>query len=529
MQALETTAGGRAQLRLLAFRGFKPEAAAFWDYVSATGKSTCAMCLNTRERVFVSDVERSEILAASEDQSMYLAAGIRSVQTTPLISGRGRLVGMLSTHWATRHEPMDRELRNLDILARLTADLIEQRLAEQELREADRRKDEFLATLAHELRNPLAPVRTGIHLLRVGPADPALHRRITDTMERQITHIVRLVDDLLELSRVSLGRIELQKQVVTLTSLVRRGVETMGPVIEAAGHRLAINLPAEPVWLDVDPVRLSQVIGNLLNNAAKYTESRGAITLEGAVSGDCVSVSVRDTGAGIPAEMLPRVFDLFTQVDRTLGHAQGGLGIGLALVKHLVEMHGGGVEAHSDGPGRGSEFVIRLPIVSAPRAEHAHSGGRADTSSRAATGQRCLVCDDNRDAADMLTMVLQLMGADVRTTYDGGTVLAQARAWRPSVVFLDLGMPGLDGYAVAAQIRAEQQFKATTLVAVSGWGQAEDRRRTQEVGFDAHFVKPVATAAVAALLESLRLKPDGLARHQTSSSKRAAGKKQRVN
>jgi len=261
------------------------------------------------------------------------------------------------------------------------------------------------------------------------------------------------------------------------------------------------------VWLEVDPVRLAQVIGNLLNNATKYTDPGGLISLHGIVDGHQVSVSVRDTGVGIPSEMLPCVFDLFTQIDRTLGRAQGGLGIGLALVKHLMEMHGGSVEARSDGPGRGSEFVVRLSTAAAPRAASAPDDYPA-TLSAVAAGLRCLVVDDYPDSADTLAMLLATTGADVRTTYDGTSALAEIRAWRPSVVFLDLGMPGLDGYEVARQTRADSRLREITLVAVTGWGQQEDRRRTHESGFDAHLVKPVAIDALIGYLQSLQVRSE---------------------
>jgi CheY-like chemotaxis protein len=382
------------------------------------------------------------------------------------------------------------------------------KMAEEALREADRRKDEFLATLAHELRNPLAPVRNSLHILRLAGADAAAQKQIVDMMERQVNHMVRLVDDLLEVSRITRGKIDLRKEVVDVAAVVRSAVETAGPVVEGAGHQLAISLPPEPVLLEADPVRLAQVVVNLLNNAAKYTEAGGQIWLTARREAGQVALSVRDTGTGIPAEMLPRVFDMFTQVDRTLGRAQGGLGIGLALVRSLVQMHGGSVEARSDGPGRGSEFTVRLPLARSDVRRASENDGVAK-SSAALAGRRILVVDDNRDAADSLAMLLRFMGAEVLTAYDGPSALEVVRVHRPAVVFLDLGMPGMDGYAVAAQVRREPQYQDVTLIALTGWGQEEDRRRSREAGFDDHLTKPPDIGALEQLLSPLSVEGQG--------------------
>ena len=502
IQLVEAGADGREQLKLLASLGFTPEAARAWEVVASDSRSTFGVSVRTRERVVVRDVTALDYAAGREDEDAFRQAGIRAVQTTPLVSRDARVIGMLSTHWRHPHEPTAAEQRNLDILARLVADFIEHRRSEQALRDADRRKDEFLATLAHELRNPLAPVRTGVQLLRMSGADQDVQRRVTAMIDRQVTHMVRLVDDLLEVSRIGRGKIELRKGLVDMSAVVRSALETAAGTIEGAGHQMAVSLPAEPAWIQADPVRLAQVVGNLLNNAAKYTEPGGTITVSCTRHGKDVVLSVRDTGAGISAEMLPRVFDLFTQVDSTVGRAQGGLGIGLALVKYLVEMHGGSVEARSEGPGRGSEFIVRLPLA-APGARPGAEVRGAPHLTAAALGRRVMVVDDNHDAADSLAMLLKLMGAEVRTTYDGPSALAEMRSWLPSVVFLDLGMPGMDGYATAAQVRSDPQIQDVTLVAVTGWGQYEDRRRTKAVGFDAHLVKPVASDSLVELLGSV--------------------------
>jgi signal transduction histidine kinase len=373
----------------------------------------------------------------------------------------------------------------------------------EQLAEMDRRKDEFLATLAHELRNPLAPIRNALHLLRMwGNRGPAAER-VHEMMERQVRHMVRLVDDLLEVSRITRGKIELRKERVDLAAVVRSAVETSRPLIEAAHHHLAISLPPEPLILEADAIRLAQVIANLLNNAAKYTEEGGQIWLTARREGGEAAVSVRDSGLGIPADMLPRVFDMFAQVDRTLKRSQGGLGIGLTLARTLVEMHGGRVEARSSGPGQGSEFTVRLPLAAAESA----AGSPAHGSAPQAVGpsqQRVLVVDDNRDAADSLGMLLKYLGADAYVVYDGPSALEAVRTYRPSIVFLDIGMPGMDGHEVARQVRQEPEFRDVKLIAMTGWGQEEDRRRSQAAGFDHHQVKPANAETLQALLASLQ-------------------------
>jgi PAS domain S-box-containing protein len=384
-----------------------------------------------------------------------------------------------------------------------TADVTELKGAEETLRQSDRRKDEFLATLAHELRNPLAPIRNGLRILRLGRANSAGHDQILEMMERQLSNLVRLVDDLLEVSRITSGKIELRKETVDLAAVVRSAVETVGPLVESRHQKLDVRLSPEPVLLEADAVRLAQVVANLLNNAAKYTEEGGQICLTAQREGDTAMVRVRDTGAGIPAEMLPQVFGLFMQTDRTMGRSQGGLGIGLPLVKSLVQLHGGSVEAHSEGPGRGSEFVIRLPLTGADVRLQRQEKAGSDKPAAGFLRRRMLVADDNRDAADSLGMLLGLMGAEVYTAYDGPSALEVIRVHRPAIVFLDLGMPGMDGCAVAAKIRQEPEFRDITLIALTGWGREEDRRRSLEAGFDHHVTKPPEAQTIQTLLASL--------------------------
>ena len=385
------------------------------------------------------------------------------------------------------------------------AQLAEQRQLAEELREAHRRKDEFLAMLAHELRNPLAPIRNSLHILRLAGQDDPTVRRTGEMMERQVVQMVRLVDDLLEVSRITRGKIELRPERVDVATVVRSAGETSRPPIDAAGHHLRLELPPEPLLLEGDPVRLAQVFANLLNNAAKYTPAGGRIALTVRREGAMVAVAVRDTGIGIPVDMLPRVFDLFTQVDRHARQAQGGLGIGLTLVKTLVEMHGGRVEAHSDGPGRGSEFVVRLPLAAAGAPAEAPAAPRV---AGVLAPRRVLVVDDNRDSGESLGMLLQLLGADVRIVYDGPAALEAVGTYRPAVVLLDIGMPGMDGHEVARRIRQQPELEDVTLVALTGWGQEQDRRASRSAGFDYHLVKPADLPAIEALLKSLETGPE---------------------
>jgi signal transduction histidine kinase len=373
--------------------------------------------------------------------------------------------------------------------------------AEAALREADRRKDEFLAILAHELRNPLAPIRNSLHIQRLtSPNDPATGR-IVEMMERQVNHMVRLVDDLFEISRISRGRVELRKEPVEVATVVEGALETSRPLIEARRHQLLLAIAPEPLTLEGDPVRLAQVLANLLNNAAKYTDVGGQIWLTVRREGDAVVISVRDSGTGIPADMLPRVFDLFTQVDRSADRAQGGLGIGLTLVKSLVEMHGGSVAAHSEGSGKGSEFVVRLPLTTETCA--VGPAGPEGRPSAALAPRRVLVVDDNRDAAESLGMVLELLGAEAQVVCSGPDALEALGTYQPAVVLLDIGMPGMDGYEVAKRIRERPAFRDVTLVALTGWGQEEDRRRSRTAGFDYHLIKPADVSALKTLLSSL--------------------------
>ncbi len=367
-----------------------------------------------------------------------------------------------------------------------------------EVKEADRRKEEFLATLAHELRNPLAPIGNSLHILRLSAELTPNAEKIREIMERQFSHMVRLVDDLLEVSRVTRGKIELRRQMVDLAAIVRGAVETSTPLIESVGHQLAISLPTESLMLEADPIRLTQVLANLLNNAAKYTEQGGQIWLQARRDGNDVVVTVKDTGVGIPADMLSRVFDMFSQIDRTLGRSQGGLGIGLTLAKKLVEMHHGTIAVQSAGIGLGSEFIVRLPLAATVVGKPAAVG--ADPQSTERDQRRILVVDDAQAAAYTLSKLLEKLGHVVLTASDGSAALELARREIPDIIISDIAMPGMDGHQLARRIREEPALVGTALIALSGYGQESDRRRAAEAGFDRHLVKPVSLAALREVL-----------------------------
>jgi PAS domain S-box-containing protein len=402
-----------------------------------------------------------------------------------------------------RGVPVRDESGEIAAWAGINLDISRQKQVEEELRAADQRKDEFLATLAHELRNPLAPIRNSLSVLRLAGGGPGVER-VYDMMERQVDQMVRLVDDLLEVSRISRGKLALRRERVELGAVLRAAVETSRPLLEASRHRLEIELSDEPIALDADPVRLAQVFSNLLNNAAKYTDAGGRITLRARRTGDAAVIAVRDDGVGIPTDRLGEVFDLFQQVDGSAGRAQGGLGIGLTLVRRLVELHGGRVEARSEGPGTGSEFVVTLPL--AGEAERADAGGDAPAASppeRLHGPHRVLVVDDNVDAGESLELLLRVLGVEAQLVHDGEAALEALDGFEPAMVLLDLGMPGMDGYEVARRIRERRPEGRPLVIALTGWGQPEDRRRTREAGFDDHLVKPVGLGVLQSLLAVL--------------------------
>jgi PAS domain S-box-containing protein len=652
-------------LRIVAQRGFEAPFLEFFGRVHEN-QAACGTAMQNRARIVVDDVATSPIFAGTPALKVMLDARAQAVQSTPLVSHSGRVLGMFSTHYHAPRRPSERELRMLDMLARLAADLIESKHAEealrasacalrettealrskeveldlvvsrtpllltrcsrdlryvfvnracaeffgrpaqeiigrpivefmgaaafetiaphvervlrgeavqfeteipytllgrrfmraqytpdrdargevtgwlatvsditeskrlecereqsaaelavafvertkvarhaeeaeQSLREADRRKDEFLATLAHELRNPLAPLRNALELLRRSQGDKGFFEGALSIMERQVGQMVRLVDDLLDVSRINEGKLQIRKERVELADVLNAAVETARPLIEASAHRLTVTMPPEPVHLQADPTRLAQVFANLLNNSAKYTGKDGRIWLTAVHGYKEAIVSVRDTGIGIPAQHLTYVFTMFSQVASALERSQGGLGIGLSLAKGLVELHGGTIEAQSPGPGKGSVFTVRLPTLSVPveaPKEKGSDGERAPETRKS----RILVVDDLRDSADSLAMMLRLLGHDIRTAYDGLEAVQTAEAFHPDVVLLDIGLPKLNGYETARRIRDEPWGRSIALVALTGWGQDQDKRRSAEAGFDHHLTKPVDPTVLRQLL-----------------------------
>jgi len=379
-------------------------------------------------------------------------------------------------------------------------DISERRRTEAALLAADRRKDEFLAVLAHELRNPLAPLRNALHLLRLSHPDGATVARVREMMERQLQQMVRLIDDLMDVSRITSDKLELRRERVELRAVLESALETIEPVLRQSGHEVLVSLPPEPVFLFADSMRLAQAFYNLLNNACRYTEAGGRIALTARADGPQVVVSVADAGIGIHASMLDRVFGMFEQADHS-GRARQGLGVGLTLVKRIVEMHGGTVDARSEGEGRGSEFVVRLAAAGDGDGARPEASAQA-AGPRPAPRRRVLVADDNEDSAETMAMLLQALGHEVCIAHDGAQALEQARAFRPDVALLDIGMPRVDGYEAARRLRAEEWGRALVLVALTGWGQDEDRRRSEEAGFDRHLIKPVDIDALQEVLRT---------------------------
>ncbi|MBI5433171.1 MAG: response regulator [Planctomycetes bacterium] len=393
----------------------------------------------------------------------------------------------------------------LDQLSVVASVAIENARLYEELRDGDRRKDEFLATLAHELRNPLAPVSNALMILRSSNAEKRDRDQASTVIERQVALLVRLVDDLLDVSRITRGKVALKKQRIDLAEVVARALEVSRPIVDASGNTLTVKLPRERITLVADPARMAQVLSNLLNNAAKYTESGGHIRLDAERRDDELVLRVSDDGIGIPADMLPRIFDMFWQVSHALERAQGGMGIGLSLVRHLVDLHGGSVEAKSDGLGRGAEFIVHLPPPARSTEPDAPAAPRlSEVSLIGGRGRRILFVDDNLDSSELLRVLLGLQGHTVRSVHDGEAAVEQAEAFEPELILLDIGLPRMNGHDAARAIRA-RRGAGVTIVAMTGWGQAEDRRRSKEAGFDHHLVKPIDPS----LLREILLELDG--------------------
>lgn len=436
---------------------------------------------------------------------------MRGWLAVPLVGHGGRNLGLiqLSDKHVGEFDQEDEDV--LLQLAAVAAAGIENARFYNELRVQARRKDEFLAVLAHELRNPLAPLRNAVSLLELSQSNEHAEQ-VRQIMKRQVAHMARLIDDLLDVSRITTGKVQLRPETVNLRRILDAALEVSRPAIERAGHQLVVSMPGE-VQVKVDPTRMAQVVSNLLNNAAKYTRPGGRIELGARICNGEVEVFVTDNGAGLSAEALPEIFELFTQVGRTIDHSEGGLGIGLALVKKLVEMHGGSVEAKSPGLGRGSTFTVRLPAALADSDDQPVTGSHRTQGRKQAS--RILVVDDNVDAASTLSAVLEMAGHTTRTCHSGAAALDEVEAFGPEVVLLDIGLPGMDGYEVARRLRATPSGSKLTLVAVTGWGSESDRRRTREAGFDEHLTKPVEFDrlewVLAQLARPVALQPDAAA------------------
>ncbi len=426
---------------------------------------------------------------------------LRHVLAVPLaIQNKPRGALIFAREAAGNYHPADMTLAN--ILANRASVALENAMLIERIQEADLRKDEFLATLAHELRNPLAPIGNALQILRMTHAADKTVSQVTDVMQRQVEHMNRLVDDLLDISRITRGKIELKKERVTLTAVIDSAVETSRPLIEGAGHTLTVKLPKNEVCLKGDITRLSQVFSNILNNAAKYTPPKGTIRLTAEVEGGHVSVTIADSGIGIPASMLVKIFDMFTQVDTSIERAHGGLGIGLKLVKELCEMHGGSVKAKSKGNGAGSAFIVTLPVFAGETQQ-----AKADAPAKEKADRfRILVVDDNEASGKTLAWGMEMFGHDVCLAHDGQTALVTGRTFKPQVVLLDIGLPGMNGYDLCRKMRSEAAFRDAVFIAQTGWGQKEHLLRSKEAGFSHHLTKPINMKELQLLIQQLDTK-----------------------
>ncbi|HEX6315807.1 MAG TPA: ATP-binding protein [Gemmatimonadaceae bacterium] len=483
-------------LRILVHQGLGER---FLDRFMLSGAPNgCDLAARQKQRLAISDISADKTWQGTNDLEILLADGIRAFQSTPLVSRDGRLLGVLSTHFTAPHALSEREARYLDLLARMAADFIERSQSEDAARRADRMKDEFLAMLAHELRNPLAPIQNAVQLLRSSGGRDETVRFTADVLNRQVGQLVRLVNDLVDVSRITRGKIELVRTTVDLAAVIRQAVEAVRPMIDSKEQVLELALPSAPLRLTGDFTRLTQVIGNVLSNATKFTGEGGRISVTVTRQDSQYEIAVRDNGIGIAAEQLPNVFELFVQGDTSLERSVSGLGIGLMLVKTLVTMHGGTVDVRSDGVGTGTEVRITLPegVPSAPAEQAAPAVATATFSEP----RRVLIVDDNRDGALSLAQVLSLSGHITWTAHDGEEGVAMAEELHPDVVLLDIGLPKLNGYEACRRIRSQPWGKRMKLVAVTGWGAETYRLRSTDAGFDTHLVKPVDSAALINLL-----------------------------
>ena len=509
VQTYHPERGPAQTLRLLASRGFSSEAAQMWEWVHADAGTTCAEAVRRGTRVMVHDFEQCKFMINTQAITSYRSEGVRSAATTPLISRSGNMLGVMSVFWPRPHSPSPRQVRLLDILARQAADLVERsqtiealRRNEYRLREADRRKDEFLAVLAHELRNPLAPIRTGLDIIRRSGNEGNVVEEMRGMMERQVGHMVRLIDDLLDVSRIRCGKIQLHCEPTLFTELLDSAIQVTTAAFESRNVSITVDAPNESLWLNVDPTRFVQILSNVLHNAVKFSRADSVVSV--AVKTRCgndgsdgdMHISVSDAGVGISPEFMPHVFELFTQDGPGVRHGHPGLGIGLALARKLVEMHGGSIEAHSDGADKGSVFTIRMPFSRSVSIVHR---GEVVRDQQSVCSQRVLVIDDNADAANALGRLIKAIGSSCRVAYDGPSGLLELERFHPDLVFLDISMPDMNGYEVCRRIRRDAGYPVK-VVALTGWGQESDRTEADRAGFDLHLTKPPDPAALETLL-----------------------------
>lgn len=493
----------REILTIAAHHGFEQDFLNHFSEENAEGDSACARALSTLKRVVIENIQTDERYAIHRPVAE--KSGFRAVQSTPLCGRDGAPLGMLTTHFRTPHAPSERELRMVDLYARQAADFIERLRITERLQDADRRKDEFIATLSHELRNPLAAIDSSGLLLASPNLDAAKRELATRVVQRQCRAMKILLDDLLDISRLSLRRMTLHKQCVTLASIIDSAVEVAQPLIDSANHTLSLTKPPPSVLIYGDPIRLTQVLSNLLSNAVKYTDPGGRITLDVKTSADRVTVSVADNGIGIEPSRTEEIFGMFSQMKTRNDRTIAGLGIGLALVRAIAEMHGGWASAESTGLGQGSIFHVNFPLATQEEIV-LHMPTSSDLADpvhepRIPAQRRILIADDNKSAATAISMLLQRDGYEIKAVHDGRAALEEAARFRPHIALLDIGMPHLNGYEVARKIRAAPWGSSIRLVAATGWGQEKDKLLAKEAGFDAHLTKPIDFKQLLALLE----------------------------
>ncbi|MEL7609463.1 MAG: PAS domain S-box protein [Bacillota bacterium] len=513
IQMLSPNGDQEGKLQLLAYRGFNQRAAEFWKYVDLSSGSSCGEALRTGKRIIVPDIEKCGFIQGTKDREIYLQTGIRAGQTTPLYSLSGRPVGMISTHWSEPYIPSESELRLLDVLARQAADVIDRRQFEQalqesekkanalvgELEKADKNKNEFISVLSHELRNPLAAISAGIQLLDVAK-DKNQTGRAKEIMKRQTNQLCRLVDDLLDLTRINRNKIRLKKETINLNGIVKGAVEDIGPAYGKKGVKLCTRIQTKPISLDADPVRIAQMIENILYNALKFTQANGVVRLTLKTEKNDAVISVKDNGKGISPEIMPQLFTPFTQAEHTLDRSSGGLGLGLSIVKGIVDLHGGDVSAYSEGREKGSTFTIRLPMIAGD-----HQAAEKRTSgSTIKKGLNVLIIEDNKDFAELLCSILRMQGHEISIAADGVEGIQKAKEQIPDVILCDIGLPGINGFEVAGRMREDINLKNVYLIALTGYAGNLDADLAKKSGFDMHLAKPVDAASLEKVLAEVK-------------------------